>query len=1461
MNPGNKPQTWSSPAFLKRSQLPYATYFKTQYDSEGIFEDSGRTKKLRFGRNSDQWAFTDVLPSPGRSDTQSPVDSKSVSPTPYEPVENQGASFKHSAHPSEIEHTPPNTDDRDQLSPVEIKRSFLSDNERTKLNDNDQHEVSPVQGDADAPKREFPAPTRNDDEGNMQSLQANVSLDKSPTVDNTSDSPEAKCDMLKETSSQTGIPRQVEFEPDKHNSPEDEPTPPQEFAQESLLDPKGDNTEEKQRIQALPTDSESFSNITEQERSEATEAGPNTYVVPEGTPGSGSGEASPGPNSVDAVSIIAQSNSQQDVYTGPIISTGCNISDQVDSVIELSSGDSEDNEEIQDNKEDEAIQHDEDRDEDVQSEDDEELEYDEEIEDEAVSEAEEVEIEDFEDEDNSDDEDSESSGPTSPRGYHLVHPSRRPRYLDLTTTDSDDESEMDAMEIDEASLEEDYGSISPESSVVDELDEDSSQNLSESDSLAALTASESKSDRDTSVRESGAHLDDMANSLNVTSDVPGEKNNDLVVNEVNQLSLNTIVSKTESREAPNINNQSLDSLPLENGLSNDLPMCSEGTLNSKQQETPRRRSSELHISEVSPEDEQSRHDGFLPDNVFGQGPTNEDTDMLASSPGQFEEPLVGHGIGLRTGNTLSKEANDLCETKIAIDNVGASKGLDQSTETDSPGKYPEAFRPEHQKLHERDSPNAAEFADTAADEGATVNNQVEMKRGNLSPKKQQVEIIDLESEDGDYGPETWVKPGSSPNPAGADSSYKIWPEEASAGGMPDTRVIPSDVSGHEGHIVTSHRGTSMSTENNEENGDEMIHTIPQTPIMNSDPPIAGDSPFEEDSHDTRSGAPYLLNADFLRQPSTATMKADRLGDLNTDSTFGEQLATPRATQQRGVVLESSPVSSQSIEEQHSIVTPELTQDTLVPPLALASPKLPPKQSVVEKIRAMKNLSTEMARARSSNIMGAVGSWFVAKKESQMTHVSDSENEVTSEVEREAISARHIIIDEDEEQREEQRDNEEQNEVDQDETDNDEVDQDGSDQDEVHQDKADLDEANLDEKDLDEAIQDEAVHDKAVHDEAVHDEAVQDEAVQDEADHDEAVQDEADHDEAVQDEADHDEAVQDEADHDEVDQDVVYRDEKGPDEGQDVEEQDEEERDGGQEDDKDHYLIDRGHHDSPGREITPRNRFPSISAANSSASSQHPGFRTSLSYFAPLSTICNHFHELIDTLVIVLSSTDIVSAQTGPRHWLQTISIIDPSSSSTSSHPHTIAQIFRPYKAAFPSVRQGDAILLRDFKVQSFQNRLGLLSTDSSAWAVFRKGVDVQIQGPPVEFGAEERGFARGLWDWWGSVGAEVRKCVGEPATAAATAGETAGETTDSPRGRGGTPEADEADDADDGSEIITPTKKGRSTGRKRGRPPLGQGVVRHELRDGSSYTNSPRRGKGSVHELRDGTTYSDSVEP
>lgn len=156
----------------------------------------------------------------------------------------------------------------------------------------------------------------------------------------------------------------------------------------------------------------------------------------------------------------------------------------------------------------------------------------------------------------------------------------------------------------------------------------------------------------------------------------------------------------------------------------------------------------------------------------------------------------------------------------------------------------------------------------------------------------------------------------------------------------------------------------------------------------------------------------------------------------------------------------------------------------------------------------------------------------------------------------------------------------------------------------------------------------------------------------------------------------------------------------------------------------------------------------------------PGFRTRLSYFVPLATLQSHFTSSVDILAIALVATSVTRAASGPRDYNQSIYITDPSSSDLAM-PITTVHIFRSSNKCFPIVEAGDALLLRDFKVQSFHRQLSLLSTTSSAWAVFRPDADVQVRGPPIEFGAEERGFARGLWRWWAGVSQEVRASLHE----------------------------------------------------------------------------------------------------
>ena len=216
------------------------------------------------------------------------------------------------------------------------------------------------------------------------------------------------------------------------------------------------------------------------------------------------------------------------------------------------------------------------------------------------------------------------------------------------------------------------------------------------------------------------------------------------------------------------------------------------------------------------------------------------------------------------------------------------------------------------------------------------------------------------------------------------------------------------------------------------------------------------------------------------------------------------------------------------------------------------------------------------------------------------------------------------------------------------------------------------------------------------------------------------------------------------------------------------------------------------------------------------------FRTPLSYFAPLSSTAEHFGTEIDVLAVVVSSTVPARAQSGPRDHVLTLYLLDQSSKISRGSSLRLARIFRPAKAALPITNPGDAILLRNFKVESSRKMFVLISTNSSAWAVFRNGEDVQAQGPPVEFGSEETAFAETLQQWWRGLDEEIRHGLQDAASKM------------------------QAQDA------IKPKSKDRqSIGT------LMDGV--HELRDGTRYTDEEGDVKDRVHELRDGTTYMDDV--
>ncbi|KAH8434579.1 uncharacterized protein LDX57_012222 [Aspergillus melleus] len=255
----------------------------------------------------------------------------------------------------------------------------------------------------------------------------------------------------------------------------------------------------------------------------------------------------------------------------------------------------------------------------------------------------------------------------------------------------------------------------------------------------------------------------------------------------------------------------------------------------------------------------------------------------------------------------------------------------------------------------------------------------------------------------------------------------------------------------------------------------------------------------------------------------------------------------------------------------------------------------------------------------------------------------------------------------------------------------------------------------------------------------------------------------------------------------------------------------------------------------------RNALDEISFT--SVDRHYPGLRSSLSYFAPLATLVDHYNALVDTISAVTEVRDVIRASSGKKDYILTLQLTDPSMAGTTH----FAQIFRPFKAALPSVSEGDAILLRNFKVKSFNHSMMLVSTSTSAWVVFHSQNQTQVEGPPVEYGKEEQTYATDMRQWYQEDGmamvadAQLQASIeragreGTPASSVALSDSGSIDSTQRVGERG------------ESSVSNLSSRRNRKSHRR---------ITIHELRDGRRYTEvgSPS-GKESIHELRDGTVY------
>ncbi|KAF7116330.1 hypothetical protein CNMCM5793_004496 [Aspergillus hiratsukae] len=239
---------------------------------------------------------------------------------------------------------------------------------------------------------------------------------------------------------------------------------------------------------------------------------------------------------------------------------------------------------------------------------------------------------------------------------------------------------------------------------------------------------------------------------------------------------------------------------------------------------------------------------------------------------------------------------------------------------------------------------------------------------------------------------------------------------------------------------------------------------------------------------------------------------------------------------------------------------------------------------------------------------------------------------------------------------------------------------------------------------------------------------------------------------------------------------------------------------------------------------------------------HPGLRSKYSYFAPLATLIDHYNSLIDTISVVSDASPTSRATSGKKDFTMTLHVTDPSMAGTIVQ----AQIFRPYKSALPSVEGGDAILLRNFQVKSFNHSMMLVSVDTSAWAVFHNSSkEAQIAGPPVEYGDEESAYATDLQQWYREVGAAMVADYQLQASVQRASREA-------------TPVSSVAHSDAGSVDSATREVRGESSVSNRGskRKKSHRRITIHELRDGRRYVEvgSPSD-KESIHELRDGTLY------
>lgn len=156
-----------------------------------------------------------------------------------------------------------------------------------------------------------------------------------------------------------------------------------------------------------------------------------------------------------------------------------------------------------------------------------------------------------------------------------------------------------------------------------------------------------------------------------------------------------------------------------------------------------------------------------------------------------------------------------------------------------------------------------------------------------------------------------------------------------------------------------------------------------------------------------------------------------------------------------------------------------------------------------------------------------------------------------------------------------------------------------------------------------------------------------------------------------------------------------------------------------------------------------------------------GFRTAMNYYTPLQHLVNHMNRSSQydshmnvMAVVARSASKPERADKGARDWFTKFRITQPDAWPTTY----LVSVFRPFERALPEVEKGDIVLLSSFDVVPLKGgTAGLKSSDGCGWHTWKTSggsLGAEADGPPAEFGDEEREVASTMAKWWNNAGKE-----------------------------------------------------------------------------------------------------------